>query len=249
VLAAQRAVIQQQIDEDLPFDEPHTEYGQQDGKLRQEWTWAYRFGRTHFDFNDDRYRVFDWQGRPRVPQVCIDFITDTWERSSGSWYRPRGEQRSRVHGRLDLTGYGIDNVRSVESLVDFASRHPEWFEVRHLPEEERIPLIRRTDFYDYLFSHRDDFRPGDVVTILGLRDDQKLHYHSFFVYGADPVTGMPIMVAANAGRPRVRAWDVEMANAPLRSIKTRIRPRIEWLESVTLTSQGEATTGQGAEPI
>ena len=249
VLAAQRAVIQQQIDEDLPFDEPRTEFGQQDGKLRQEWTWAYRFGRTHFDFNEDRYRVFDWQGRPRVPQVCIDFITDTWERSSGSWYRPRGEQRNRVQGRLDLTGYGIDNVRSVESLVDFASRHPEWFEVWQLPEEERIPLIRRTDFYDYLFSRRDDFQPGDVVTILGLRDDEKLHYHSFFVYGADPVTGMPIMVAANAGRPRVRAWDVEMANAPLRSIKTRIRPRIEWLESVTLTEPVEAARAQGAEPI
>jgi len=70
------------------------------------------------------------------------------------------------------------------------------------------------------------------VTIYGLRDDGKMHYHSFFVYEADPVTGAPSLVAANAGRPRIRPWEAEMLTAPQRSIRARIRPRLEWLELV-----------------
>jgi hypothetical protein len=233
VLARQRAIIGEQIDEGLPFDEPKTEVGQQDGKLRQEWVWAYRYGRTTFEFNEDKYYVFDHRGRPRVPQVCIDFIRDTYERAAGTWFMPRGEPREWVRGKLAFGEFGMENERSVDSFVEFSSSHPEWFDVWNLTEEERVPLIRRDEFYAYLYDHRDDFRPGDVVTIYGLRDDGKMHYHSFFVYQADPITGMPTLVAANAGKPRIRAWDMEMANAPFRSIKTRIRPKLEWLESVT----------------
>jgi hypothetical protein len=74
--------------------------------------------------------------------------------------------------------------------------------------------------------------PGDVVVILGLRDDDKYHYHSFFVVDADPLTGMPTWVAANSGHPRVRAWAQEMASAPKRSLHARVRPKLEWLEAL-----------------
>ncbi len=228
-----RGVIRDQVEEALPFDEPKTEVGQQDGKLRQQWVWAYRYGRSEFDFNEDKYKVFDGKGRPRVPQVCIDFVTDTLERASGSWYRPRGEPRERIAGRLDFAALGIDNERSVESFVEFAKAHPEAFDVVELPDEERVPYARRAEFFAHLAAHRDRYRPGDIVTIYGMRDDEKMHYHSFFVYDADPVTGAPSLVAANAGRPRVRPWEAEMLSAPKRSIRARIRPRLEWLEAVT----------------
>jgi hypothetical protein len=242
VLARQRAVILEQIAEGLPFDEPRTEYGQQDGKLRQEWLWAYRRGATRYEFNEDPYYVFDARGRPRVPQVCIDFIRDTYERAGGSWYQRRGEPRERLPGKIDFRQLGMDNERSVESFVTLAASQPEWFEVLHIPREERVPLAQRGAFYEFLLTRRDDFRPGDIVVILGLRDDGKMHYHSFFVFMADPITGMPTLVAANAGRPRVRTWEGEMQNAPLRSIHTRIRPKLEWLERVTHTEDGPPTT-------
>jgi hypothetical protein len=232
ILDRLRAVMRQQVEEALPFDEPKTEIGQQDGKLRQHWTWAYRYGRSEFDFNEDRYKVFDAKGRPRVPQVCIDFIRDTFERAGGSWYRGRGEPRERVAGRLDFTALGIDNERSVEHFVEFAKSHPEWFDVEELPEAERVPYARRAEFFAALAAHKDRYHPGDVVTIYGERDDGKMHYHSFIVYEADPVTAAPSLVAANAGRPRIRPWESEMTSAPLRSIRTRIRPRLEWLELV-----------------
>jgi hypothetical protein len=232
-LGRQRAVILEQMSEALPFDEPKTEIGQQDGMLRQEWSWAYRFGRTRYEFNDDKYPVFDGLGRPRVPQVCIDFIRDTYERASGSWYGLRDEPRVRRPGRLDFRTLDIENARSVESFVRFAEEHPMWFDVLNLPEQERIAFGRRGEFFEYLRANRMKFRPGDVVTILGLRDDEKLHYHSFFIFMSDPVTGMPNLLAANAGRPRIRSWEGEMQNAPRRSIKSRIRPQTAWLESVT----------------
>jgi hypothetical protein len=71
-----------------------------------------------------------------------------------------------------------------------------------------------------------------VVAILGPRDDEQLHYHSFFIVAADPLSGMPSLLAANAGRPRIRHWEAELENAPRRGIVARIRPRLEWLEGL-----------------
>jgi hypothetical protein len=227
------AVMKAQVDEGLPFDEPKTEDGQQDGKLRPEWRIAYRHGRSQYEFNGDRYWVFDRDGRPHVPQVCIDFIADTFERASGTWWRPRGEARERVVGRLDFDDLALENKRSVEQFLAFAQAHPQWFEVRQLQGEERISLRNRGRFFAALFQSRMDYRPGDIVVILGKRDDDKLHYHSFFVYEVDPLSGMPVLLAANAGRPRIRTWEGEMQNAPARSILARIRPQLPWLSAVT----------------
>jgi hypothetical protein len=244
-----RGVIRTQVEEALPFDEPKTEVGQQDGKLRQQWVWAYRYGRSEFEFNEDKYKVYDFKGRPRVPQVCIDFVTDTLERAGGSWYRPKGEPRERIAGRLDFAALGIDNERSVESFVAFAKEHPEAFDVEELAGEERVPYARRAEFFAHLAAHRDRYRPGDIVTIYGLRDDQKMHYHSFFVYDADPVTGAPSLVAANAGRPRIRPWEGEMMSAPQRSIRARIRPRLEWLELIIGNAEAAAAAPAEALPV
>jgi hypothetical protein len=65
-----------------------------------------------------------------------------------------------------------------------------------------------------------------------MRDDGEPHYHSFFVYDADPLTGMPTQLASNAVLPQVRSWEGEMHNAPRRSIRVRIRPRSSWLAEI-----------------
>jgi len=226
------AVINDQVIESLPFDEPKTEFGQEDGKLRQEWRLAYADGRTRYDFNGDRYPVFDEDGRPRVPQVCIDFVFDTLERLGGSWYGRADAPRVRPKGRIDVDAFALENKRNVEEFIALAERRTDLFELRAVPPEERVPLERRERFFSTLFDRRTEYRPGDIVVILGLRADEKFHYHSFFVMDADPITGMPTLVAGNSGRPRVRAFAVEMAPAPKRSLFARVRPRLEWLEGV-----------------
>ena len=232
VRTAFRGQIRTMIDERLPFDEPKTEEGQQDGKLRQHWGWAYRYGRTRYEFNEDRYRVFDLSGRPWVPQVCIDYITDTFERMSGTWYGDRGEPRERQIGRLDFDNFDMANRRSVESFAEAARSRPESFDIYEVPKERQVPLRRRKKFFATLAEDREHFQVGDVVIILGYRDDEKLHYHSFFVYESDPMTAMPTLLSSNAGHPRIRSWDNEMMNAPRRSIRRRIRPKLAWLESI-----------------
>ena len=227
-----REAIAAQVQEGLPFDEPKTEEGQQDGKLRQEWRTAYLQGQSSFTFNGDKYAVFGSKGRPRVPQVCVDFVVDTWERLADTRWLNSSEGRGRHVGRIDFNSLGIENRRSVDRLIDYARNKPAWFDVVEFPETERVPFMDRKGFFQRLFDRRSDFQPGDVVAILGLRDDERLHYHSFIIVASDPLTGMPTAVAANAGRPRIRSWEAEMQNAPRRSIIARIRPRLTWLEAL-----------------
>ncbi len=244
MVAALRRVVEQQIAEGLPFDEPKTEEGQQDGKLRAEWRHAYLRGDVEYTFNEDKYWVFDRKGRPHVPQVCVDFVLDTWERMADSWYLPRSEGRARRVGRFDFDSLEMENRRSVEKLLEFTKQHPDWFELKEVPRRAQVPLRGRRRFFERLYQERHEYRPGDVVVILGPRDDDLLHYHSFFVVAADPVSGMPTWLAANAGRPRVRTWEAEMQNAPKRAIIARVRPRLEWLERLV----GPVTASNDALP-
>jgi hypothetical protein len=239
-----RHAVAEQVDEALPFDEPKTEEGQQDGKLRQEWRTAYAQGQNSFTFNGDRYQVFDPKGRAKTPQVCVDFITDSWERMSGTYYPTRGQPRVKQVGLLDFDTLGVENRRSVEKLMDFAASHPNWFELLLIPESDRVPFANRRSFFAQLATMHSDFAPGDVVTILGPRDDERLHYHSFFILADDPITGIPTSLAANAGRPRIRTWEGEMQNAPRRAIIGRIRPTLAWLEAVTGLPEEEPTETQ-----
>ncbi len=108
--------------------------------------------------------------------------------------------------------------------------------------------MNRGRFFGDLYAKRASYRPGDVVVIYGLRDDEKLHYHSFFVYESDPVTGMPTLVASNAGRPRIRTWENEMQNAPRRSVFARIRPRLSWLEKHVRAPESVAASEPQAPP-
>jgi hypothetical protein len=212
------------VEENLPFDEPRTEFGQEDGKLRQLWREAYFRQQTRYDFNGDSYKVFDAEGRPFVPQVCIDFVLDSFERASGGWYASQKDPPRRATGRIDFGTMDMLNRRNVEEFIALAERRPDWFELRLTPPAERIALERRDRFVSTLYERRAEYRPGDIVVILGPRADEKLHYHSFFVFDADPVTGTPSLVAGNSGRPRIRAWTAEMAAAPKRSVFARVRP-------------------------
>lgn len=232
VLSGLRSAIVEMVGEALPFDEPRTEEGQQDGNLRPAWRWAYTHGWDSYTFNDDTYLVFDAKGRPKVPQVCIDFVTDAFERAGGTWWAPSGTERERVKGSVDFDEIGIVNRRSVDVFIRFAAERPEMFDVYGLGEGERVRFFERQSFFTHLSEHADRYLPGDVIAIHGPRSDGENHWHSFFVYDSDPITGLPTLLASNAGKPRIRSWEGEMRSAPRRSIHTRVRPRLGWLEAI-----------------
>lgn len=222
-----------QAAERLPFDEPKTEIGQEDGALRRQWRYAYLEGRTSYEYNGDSYRVFDSTGAPRVPQVCIDFVVDTFERAAGTWWRKAGEERKQVKGSLDLRAGGRDAMRRTKTFVDFAQEHEDWFEVLQVPQRERIAMGHQERFFEYLARRADDFQAGDVVLIRGMTpwDEEKAHSHVFIVYETDPITGIPILVAGNAGPANIWSWETEARRTPGRSVRYRIRPKTAWLEA------------------
>jgi hypothetical protein len=248
-----RQAMLAQIDEALPFDEPVTEYGQQDGYLRLKWEQAYLAGRSRFRFQGDVYHVYDERGRPRVPQVCADFLTDTFERTSGTWWQRRGETPGRVQGRLELDRLS-HRLRQVEGFIGWAEAHPEWFDVEMIPPAKRVPFRRGRAFYEHLRDSGTFYQPGDVVIIRGYTPFDKpwmkraMHYHSFFVYESDPVTGMPITIAGNAATPALRAWETEALRTPKRSIWYRIRPRNAWLRQITGIESSATTRSKGGAP-
>ena len=156
-----------QIEEALPFDEPISESGQQDGFLRAAWSRAYLAGRRSYRFNGDRYPVYDLQGRPQPPQVCIDFLYDTLERASGTWWRPFGQTPERMRGAVDFGTLTNTALRRADRFVDFARSQPERFEVQEVPASERVPMWNKQAFYRSLEQSSDRFRAGDIVLIRG----------------------------------------------------------------------------------
>jgi hypothetical protein len=237
-----RKAMQQMISEALPFDEPKTEIGQEDGKLRPEWELAYSSGRTLYKYNEDTYHVFDALGRPRVPQVCIDFMIDTFERAGGSWWLPRDAKiRERTKGRLDLSDFSRSRLRQTAYLRELAAERSDIFEVRDFAESERIELGYKDTFFAWISKNVREFEAGDMIIIRGLTpwDEVEQHTHSFFVYETDPISGVPIAIAGNAGPANLWSWETEARRTPKRTVRSRIRPKLEWLETFIDVSSKE----------
>lgn len=242
-----RRAVEEQVAENLFFDEPEVEIGQQDGKLREAWSLAYQQGLETYEVNGVSYDVFADDGTPLVPQVCIDFVLDTYERASGRWFRPRGEPPGRTPGFLafrELEGF---ERRTVPGVVRWAGEHPEVFDLYEVPAEDRVPYKRGAEFEAAVLRLSAQLQEGDLVVIYGLREeDQAFHYHSFLVHRQHPVSGLPIALALNAGHARVVTLRDAMQNAPQRSIRWRVRPRWEWIRE--RMAAFEATAAEEGAP-
>jgi hypothetical protein len=225
-LLALHASVGEALAEALRFDRPEGEKtAEHDGELRPVWFGAYRQGRASFEYEGASYPVFDAAGKPWPPEVCVDFVLDSFERASGTWFAPRGGALGRVRGRLDFDDTGIPNRRGVLAFGAFAETRPELFEVRRYAGSDRIPFGERTRFFGWLAEHADDVRAGDIVAIQGKKRDGLIHQHAILVEWADPVSGFPSGLADQMKRPRRRTWEGIMAEAPLRSLYYRVRPR------------------------
>ena len=224
-LASIRGAVSKAVDEVIRFDRPEAEPNHfRDGILRPQWMTAYLQGRDGFGFEGKHYAVFDAEGRAWPPEVCVDFVLDTFERAAGTWYAPKGEKPGRILGRLNWDDSGIKNRRGVIGFGDFAEAKPDLFEMKRFQGAERIPYGERSKFFAWLTEHADELRPGDVTSIQGLKRDNFVHQHAIFVERADPVTGFPFGLADQMKRPRRRTWEGIMAEAPKRSLFYRARP-------------------------
>lgn len=227
-----RRQIVTQVAAGLPFDEPKTERGQQDGELRRRWEDAYFSGKPSYSMNGDRYDVFDSRGHPMTPQVCVDFVTETLERAGGMHYADRGEAPKKIPGTLDFDVLLEGQRRREAALRNFARANPERLQLLDYAIQEAVPYERTSEFFEWLEKHQTDFEVGDAVIIRGRAawdHYAEIHSHAFFIYETDPLTGVPILLAGNSGKPRIVTWDAEMTRAPKRRVLHRIRPNMTWL--------------------
>lgn len=228
VFDAAVAMVEERPGFDEPVDEP--EGDQEDGKLRIAWRKGYYRWESKFKFREEEYRVYDRRGNPTPPQVCIDFIFDTWERSSGNWFRKRGERPGRSPGFLDFKEQDGLLKRHTPSVLAYATANPDVLERYDFPRKDHVPFRRRDDFAEAVAANAHMIREGDLLVIHGLREeDMEEHFHTMLVLRTDPISGMPMVVADNAGRPRIRNLASGMRSAPRRSIKHRIRIGWDWL--------------------
>ena len=220
-----RSAVSAMVDEALPFDRPREEQGpDKDGLLRPHWLSAYLTGRQTFEVEDKTYAVFLPDGRPHPPQVCVDFVLDSFERASGAWFTPRGEKPRRTEGALDISAYDPENRRGVLGFGKFAEEHAELFAFRRFQGPERIPFAKRDGFFTFLVDHAHELRAGDVLAIQGLKRDNRVHQHAILLEEVDPLTGFPFGLADQMKAPRRRTWEGIMAEAPKRSLLYRARP-------------------------
>lgn len=232
-LAKIHEVITDQVSAALRFDRPEGEKtADRDGFLRPVWATAYFQGRQAFSFEEKSFPVYDADGKPWPPQVCVDFVLDTFERASGTWFSPRGEAPARLRGRLDFDNEGIKNRRGVMAFGEFAEKTPALFEARRFQGAERIQFGERARYFAYLTDNADEVQMGDVVAIHGLKRDDRIHQHAIFVEWTDPITGFPYGLADQMKKPRRRTWEGIMAEAPKRSLYYRVRPTDELIARV-----------------
>ncbi len=229
-----RQAMADQVSERLPFDEPKTELGQEDGRLRGVWRGAYLAGHREYRYNEDTYRVFSSAGAPLVPQVCIDFVVDTFERASGTWWNPAPAPRQRQVGALDWRETVATNLRRTDSFIAFAREQRDGFEVLEVPKAQQIRMGEAPRFFGDLARRVDDFQAGDIVLVRGFTpwDEEEQHSHAFVIYETDPLTRMPILVAGNAGPANLWSWETEARRTPRRTVRYRIRPKAAWLSRV-----------------
>ena len=232
-----RETITKVVDESFRFDRPEKEPNHfRDGILRPQWITAYLQGRTTYTFEKHSYPVFGPDGLAYPPEVCVDFIIDTYERAAGSWFRSQGEPPGRTPGRLSLSAPKKPAPRGVVGLADFAEDLPDLFKVVRFQGNERIPFGERTKFFENLRDGA-DLQPGDIVAIQGLKRDDYVHQHGIFVDRIDPLTGFPFGLADQMKRPRRRTWEGIMAEAPKRSLYYRARPTEEMMKRIDPGSQ------------
>lgn len=237
-----RDAVSQQTDEALPFDRPRFEQGpDKDGQLRQSWLGAYMRGATTFSAEGGSYPVFLADGRPQPPQVCADFVLESYERAAGSWFYPRGETPGRSKGHLDFADYEIKNRRGVLGLGQFFASRPDAFDHRAFVGKERIPFGQRNGFFKNIMENVDDFKPGDILAIHGLKRDDRVHQHAILLEFVDPITGFPAGLADQMRVPRRRSWEGIMAEAPKRSLLYRARPKAP-IRSAVEAAAAETTT-------
>lgn len=228
------------------FDEPRGEPAfdplnpnetQEDGSLRPHWLQAYLHGRRSYYFNHpehiSKYYVFGKNTTPLPPMVCPDFIVDTLERSSGTWYRSSYTNPGRDIGKLEIRetakAQGFD-VRRVLEFVNYLRTQPENYQFIYDGWGAKVGKVKTLK----IWLKEKDVQLGDIIIIQGRAPwdlEQGWHNHSMIVSELDK-DGQVSYITGNSDWVMKRKLEYEVARAPKRRVKYIIRLTDHLLENL-----------------
>ncbi len=229
--------IEKQTKEMLPFDEPRTEFGQQDGSLRGNWLNAYRKKKSFYYFNGDRYGTM-FKGKPHVPQVCADFIVDSIDRTAGTWFNSSLKYPTLIVGTINFRQSVIDqsfDPRRVEDLIKYFEKNENDFEFLFNSSDGNLGEKVGNNTVLKKFLKEKNTSIGDIIFIRGRVkwDNYKVeHNHSFFVTSVNE-EGFVEKVTGNPIYPVERSLKVEGGRTPLRRVTHIVRLTDKFLENIT----------------
>lgn len=235
LLAGVQSVLDTFIKEKLPFDEPRVEVGQEDGKLREFWQVSWSKGRGRFGYRGEWYYVRSSEGNAIPPQVCADFIVDTFDRLGGSWWVDNKRIDSPSSFTNFIKSYNLYH-RRVSDLIQVMKVNPQYFEIIYSKKREGVRLKDYNQLHN-LFNDL-DIVLGDIVFINGPTpwDKSHEHWHSFFIYKLDNER-KDWEVVGNASMSAKRWLISEAKRTPYRKVWYIFRPTDLFLDTVTKKEQ------------
>lgn len=230
LLGNMKSIFDMFIEEKLPFDEPRVEVGQEDGKLRELWQVSWRKLKWRFGYRGEWYYVRSSEGAAIPPQVCADFIVDTFDRMGGSWWVDSKRIDTDSSFTNFIKSYDLYQ-RRVPDLVQVMKANPQYFELLYAEEREGVKLRDHTELHN-LFNNL-DLDLGDIVFINGPTpwDTKHEHWHSFFVYELNMERG-DWEVVGNASMAAKRWLLSEARRTPFRRVWYIFKPTDLFLDTI-----------------
>src|SRR5690606_23765775 len=98
-------------------------------------------------------------------------------------------------------------LRNVRGFTKFANDFPMWLEIIDIKDRVNFGS---SGFFEHMKGL--SLQEGDMVFVKGSVpwDKKEEHSHSFYIYQNDPITGIPILLAGNAGSASLRPWKIEI---------------------------------------
>lgn len=183
-----------------------------------------KWNKNYFEFKGIKYPLFvNW--KPNIPQVCIDFVLDFYEKFNDSYYDRYWNHPDKLN--FEKIFGGFFKRRRVEYILDCIVNNKnnlqEYFKLIDLPDNLKVSYNMWEKIVDIIRNNLSKIvKPGDTIIIYGPLNDGLMHYHAFIVYQVSH--NNDIIVMENTKYPSKESLIRVLSRSPKRKIIHIIRP-------------------------
>ncbi len=212
---------------DEPINEkilPNGEREQLDWNLRVVAIKALRKWQNYFEYRWIKYPMFI-NGKPNIPQVCIDFVLDFYEKLHNSYYDNKWNHPDILNfEKLFWWFYERRRVRYIiEAIKNNVNNINKYLVLKKLPDDLQISYNMWEKILKIIKNKLSKFvHIWDILIIKWPLDDWKIHYHSCLV--SNITQNNDIIVEENTNYPHKETLIRVLSRAAKRKVVYIIRP-------------------------